>query len=96
MKKALNVKTYENLAFVDGGPLFEDCSDILLVLVGIHRTGKIELSNTPIDGYTKAATIGHIGNTTQYRSKDGIFTVCNSHIVKHQMGKQFYYKVNKT
>jgi hypothetical protein len=95
MKKTLNIRTSNELAYIDGNVLFDDCINVIHDLMGANKTHKLEINSEAIQGYTKAQKIAMIGNTTQFRSKDGVFTVCNTFVTKFNLGKLFYYKINK-
>ena len=95
MRKTLTVRTTDEFAYIDGNTLFDDCIDILQSIAGKNKMFHLDISSKPIDGLTKADKIAAIGNTTQFKSKDGIFSVCNAFVNKLELGKQFYYKINK-
>jgi len=96
MRNILNVKNGRELAYINGNVLFDDCIEIIKKYMSPNTFELLQISSDPIDGHIKATKVGNIGNTTQFKSKDGIFTICNTFVNKYGLGKQFYYKVNKT
>ena len=95
MKRTSKIRTTLVLAFVDDQCLHGDATQMARKLMGNNMTHKLIISSEPIEGYTKAGQIGKIGNTTQYKTKIGVFTVCDKYVESYALGKQFYFKILK-
>jgi hypothetical protein len=93
MRRSLQIRTTKESVYIDGHFLFDDLTDMLHAMLGKNSTRKAVLYSEPIQNSIKAVKIGNIGNTTQYRSKDGVFTICNSFVKMLNLDKQFYYKI---
>lgn len=91
----MNIKTTNELAYIDGNVLFDDAILLIHELMPPNSQSSLSISSEPLQEHIRASKIGEVGNASQYKSKHGIFSVCNTSVIQHGLGKQFYFKINK-
>jgi len=95
MLNTLKLRTLNETAYINGMIIYDDLGEMLIHMLRSNADYDITISNEPFTNSDMAMSLGVVGNARTYRCPNGTFTVCTKELQKLQIGKTFYYKINK-